>query len=53
MKDYDIILSSVRRSLKFNSVDYTKGYIMALWDWHVISSETFGRLEDFIKKGGI
>jgi len=50
MKDYNIILSSVERRLKHHSKDYTMGYIYALIDWHVISLETFERLEDFIRK---
>ena len=50
MKDYNIILSTVERSLKHHSIDYTTGYIYALLDWCVISLETFERLEDFIKK---
>ena len=53
MKDYNTILSTVNRSLKHHSKDYTMGYIYALLDWRVISLETSGRLEDFIKKGGL
>jgi len=50
MKDYNIIITSVKNSLKFHSEDYVMGYIYALLDWRVISSETFERLKDFIKK---
>lgn len=50
MKDYNTILSPVKRSLKHHSKDYTMGYIYALLDWRVIDLNTFGRLEDFIKK---
>ena len=53
MKDYNIILSSVERSLKHHSKDYMMGYIYALLDWRVISLETSGRLEDSIKKGDL
>lgn len=50
MKDYNMIISRVRSFLKYYSVDYIRGYIYALLDWRVISQETFGELEDFIKK---
>ena len=53
MKDYNTILSRVQHLLKYYSKDYVKGYIYALLDWRVISLETSGRLEDFIKKGGL
>lgn len=45
-------ISRVQHLLKCYSVDYVKGYIYALLDWRVISSETFERLKDFIKKEG-
>jgi len=50
MKDYNIIINSVKNNLKFHSKDYVMGYIYALSDWWVISSETFERLKDFIEK---
>lgn len=50
MKDYNTILSRVKHLLKHYTEDYVKGYIYALLDWRVINLETFGRLEDFIKK---
>ena len=50
MKDYSIVLSSVKNKLKYHSKDYTMGYIYALLDWCVINLNTFGRLEDFINK---
>jgi len=53
MKDYNTILSRVRHLLKYYTKDYVKGYIYALLDWRLISLETSGRLEDFIKKGGL
>ncbi|MBA7599706.1 hypothetical protein ES703_06743 [subsurface metagenome] len=50
MKDYNTILSRVQHLLKCYSPDYVKGYIYALVDWWVVSTKTFERLEDFIKK---
>lgn len=50
MKDYDTILRRVQHLLKCYSLDYVKGYIYALVDWWVVSTKTFERLEDFIKK---
>ena len=52
MKDYNTILSSVKHSYKFYSIDYVKGYIYALFDWRVITLETYKRLKDFIEKEG-
>lgn len=52
MKDYNTILSRVEHLLKHYTEDYVKGYIYALLDWRVISSETFEKLRDFIKKKG-
>lgn len=51
MKDYNIVISSVRTKLRFNSKDHTMGYIHALVDWYVISTKTFERLKDFVEKG--
>lgn len=51
MKSYDIIISSVKIKLKFNSKDHVMGYIHALVDWRVISLETYERLKIFVEKG--
>lgn len=50
MKDYNIILSTVKHSLKYHSKDHAMGYIYALWEWRVINLETYDKLEYFIKK---
>lgn len=50
MKDYEIILSTVKRSLKHHSIDYMMGYIYSLLDWCVINLETYNKLEIFIKR---
>lgn len=51
MKDYNIIITSVKNSLRFgHTKDYTMGYIYGLLDWHVISTKTFEELKDFINK---
>jgi len=52
MKDYKIILSTVKRSLKHHSIDYMMGYIYSLLDWYVISSKTYEKLKVFIEEEG-
>ncbi|MCK4445676.1 MAG: hypothetical protein KAW56_01185 [Candidatus Marinimicrobia bacterium] len=52
MKDYFIILSTVKRGLKNHSKDYMMGYIASLNDWRVISFATYKELEMFINKEG-
>ena len=51
MKDYQIVLSSVKSKIKYHSKDFVMGYILALWDWRVINQETYERLEVLVKEG--
>lgn len=51
MDDYIKVLSSVKTKLKYNSKDHVKGYIHALVDWRIISSETYERLKVLVEKG--
>lgn len=51
MKNYDLVISSVKRVKKFNSLDVVMGYILGLWDWNVIDNYTYEGLKDFIING--
>jgi len=52
LKDYSMIQPSVKRGLEFHNEEWVMGYIMALWDWRVISKRTYEKLEEYIKRGG-
>ena len=51
MKDYQIVLFSVKSKIKYHSKDYAMGYIYALLDWRVISQDTYERLKVLVEKG--
>ena len=53
MKDYQIVLSSVKSKIKYHPKDFAMGYIYALLDWRVINQETYERLEILVKKGDL
>lgn len=52
MKNYDLVISSVKRVLKFNSMDFTMGYILSLWDWDTIDTNTYRSLKDLVNGKG-
>ena len=51
MKNYDLVIPSVKRVLKFNSKDIAMGYILGIWECNVIDNDTYKKLKDFIING--
>ncbi len=52
MRDYDLVITSVKRILKFNSKDFVMGYILSIWDWGVIDDDDYSALKDLIDGKG-
>jgi hypothetical protein len=52
MRNYDLVVSSVKRILKSKSKDFVMGYIASLWDWDTIDSGAYISLKDLVEGKG-
>ena len=51
MKDYSIVVSSVKNKIKYHNKQYAEGYIYALLDWRIVNQETYDKLKILVEKG--